>query len=180
MEMVGVFYTQHNVFCLHGRLHIGTPVSRANFASLMKPFMESGTITVVGEATSEALALGLGTKPNFRRLSAEIKLEAPEGRSLRQLQLDRVVERLSYKANRWLTSSMQRLPRDAAASPDLGRDVTSRKPIPHTLASCGLSAFGSLTLRRRFLPDHDEQKSFGRGFDAVLDIRRENGAVVLA
>jgi ATP-dependent Clp protease ATP-binding subunit ClpC len=75
--------------------------STANFSSLMRPFMEDGTITVVGESTPEALALGLGTKPDFRRLFAEVKLEEPKGPVL-HAQLADIVDRLSYEANREL------------------------------------------------------------------------------
>lgn len=75
--------------------------STASFASLMKPFMEDGTITIVGETTPEALAVGLGTKPDFRRMFTELKLETP-GTATLHSQLAAVVERLSYEADREL------------------------------------------------------------------------------
>ena len=78
--------------------------STASFASLMKPFMEDGSITVVGETTSEALAVGLGTKPDFRRLFTEIKLETPHRETLNG-QLSSLLERVSFEVDRELKLS---------------------------------------------------------------------------
>lgn len=75
--------------------------STANFGSIMKPFMEDGTITVVGETTSEALARGLGAKPDFRRQFSEIKLDPAKGGAL-FAQIENVVEALSYESGREL------------------------------------------------------------------------------
>ena len=58
--------------------------SSASFASLLKPVMEDGTVTIVGETTAEALAVGLATRPEFRRLFSELKMEPPEGEKLRE------------------------------------------------------------------------------------------------
>lgn len=78
--------------------------STANFASIMKPFMEDGTITVVGETTPEALTRGLGTRPEVRRQFCEIKLDPPEGADLNQ-QIESMLEFLSYESGRELCMS---------------------------------------------------------------------------
>lgn len=64
-----VYFGDINVLTMTGR----SDTSADNFASFLKPYIEAGEITVVGESTPEELAVGLNRSPDVKRLFREVK-----------------------------------------------------------------------------------------------------------
>ncbi len=74
-----------------------TSSNKANFGSLLSPYLRRGEVVVIGESTAEALQLGIGKDGALKRLFRTVAVTEPDEATMTRL-LKRQLEALSVRA----------------------------------------------------------------------------------